>query len=140
MGTYVMLGAVALVVILALKGFRIISQSETCIVERLGRYHRTLTSGINYVWPIIDRTRLIDIRGGQVGSSKFDIVITKTDRIDLREQLYDFPKQNVITKDNVLTEINALLYFQIMDIELKVYLQYYLFPLLVNLFVNGFSL
>jgi regulator of protease activity HflC (stomatin/prohibitin superfamily) len=115
MGTYVMLGAVALVVILALKGFRIISQSETCIVERLGRYHRTLTSGINYVWPIIDRTRLIDIRGGQVGSSKFDIVITKTDRIDLREQLYDFPKQNVITKDNVLTEINALLYFQIMD-------------------------
>lgn len=103
------------IVLMAIKGFKIIPQSETRIVERLGRYHRTLSSGINYIWPIIDQTRTIDVR--RFGSQKGETIVfvSKTDRIDLREQVYDFPKQNVITKDNVVTEINALLYFQIMD-------------------------
>lgn len=112
---YVLIGLIAVIVILALKGFQIIPQSETRIVERLGRYHQTLTSGVNYVWPIIDRTREIDIRGTQTVNGHTYVFVRKTDRIDLREQVYDFPKQNVITKDNVVTEINALLYFQIMD-------------------------
>lgn len=115
MGMYVLLGLAAVVVILALKGFQVIPQSETRIVERLGRYDRTLSSGINYVWPIIDRTREIDVRSVQNVNGHMYVYVRKTDRIDLREQVYDFPKQNVITKDNVVTEINALLYFQIMD-------------------------
>lgn len=112
---YVLFGLIAVIVILALKGFQIIPQSETRIVERLGRYHKTLTSGINYVWPVIDQTRKIDIRETRNINGNAHVLVCKTDRIDLREQVYDFPKQNVITKDNVVTEINALLYFQIMD-------------------------
>lgn len=85
----------------------IIPQSETKIIERLGRYHATLNPGINIIIPFIDRAKDIVIisRGRYI----------YTTSIDLREQVYDFPKQNVITKDNVQTEINALLYFQIVD-------------------------
>ena len=86
--TYILIAIVICVVIFAKMALVIIPQSETKIVERLGRYYATLQPGIN-------------------------IIISTT--IDLREQVYDFPKQNVITKDNVQTEINALLYFQIVD-------------------------
>ena len=104
---YVLIVIVLCVLILAKKALVIIPQSETKIVERLGRYHATLNPGINIIIPFIDRAK--------------DIVILSRGRymystvIDLREQVYDFPKQNVITKDNVQTEINALLYFQIVD-------------------------
>ena len=85
----------------------IIPQSETKIIERLGKYYATLNPGINLIIPFIDRAKEIVIlsRGRYM----------YTTSIDLREQVYDFPKQNVITKDNVQTEINALLYFQIVD-------------------------
>ena len=85
----------------------IIPQSETRIIERLGRYHATLKPGVNIIIPFVDRAKDIVamVRGRYV----------YTNNIDLREQVYDFPKQNVITKDNVQTEINALLYFQIVD-------------------------
>ncbi len=98
---------VVLVVVIALKSVIIVSQSETRIVERLGRYHATLDPGIRVVVPFIDKCKdMIVLKNGRYAMS---------DAIDLREQVYDFPKQNVITKDNVMTEINALLYFQIMD-------------------------
>jgi regulator of protease activity HflC (stomatin/prohibitin superfamily) len=104
------------VLIFIMSGLKIVQQSETMIVERLGRYNRTLKSGINIIWPIIDKPRditwryVIDTMDGR----KYVKFRTKS-RIDLRETVYDFPKQNVITKDNVGVEINALLYFQIMD-------------------------
>lgn len=105
--TYVLIAIVVLVVIIAKKALVIIPQSETKIVERLGRYYATLNPGINLIIPFIDRAKEI-------------VVLTRgryaySNNIDLREQVYDFPKQNVITKDNVQTEINALLYFQIVD-------------------------
>ncbi len=82
----------------------------------MGKYHRTLSSGINIIIPIIDIPRKITWRYVREDFDGRKIVQFKTkDRIDLRETVYDFPKQNVITKDNVGTEINALLYFQIMD-------------------------
>ncbi|MFI3305723.1 MAG: SPFH domain-containing protein [Rikenellaceae bacterium] len=105
-----------LVVVVTLRSIKIIPQSETRIVERLGRYNRTLESGINIIWPVIDKARMFIIRRtvrdieGNAHSA-----FSQTQRIDLREQVYDFAKQNVITRDNVLTEINALLYFQIVD-------------------------
>ena len=109
-------------VIYVLKGFKIIPQSETRVVERLGRYDRTLQSGINYLFPIIDRAREVCQRDEVVyGDGSKSVVLRTTSRIDLREQVYDFPKQSVITKDNVTTTINALLYFQIVDPVKSVY-------------------
>lgn len=104
----------AVVVIYILRGIKIVSQSETVVVERLGRYARTLKAGINIILPILEKPREIALRrpDGRVGYRS---------RIDMREQVYDFDKQSVITKDNVMTEINALLYFQIMDPVKSVY-------------------
>ena len=105
--TYVLLSIVVLVLIFAKMALVIIPQSETKIIERLGRYYATLRPGINIIIPIVDRAKeIVVMRAGRYVYSN---------SIDLREQVYDFPKQNVITKDNVQTEINALLYFQIVD-------------------------
>ena len=105
--TYVLIAIVVLVLIFAKMALVIIPQSETKIIERLGRYYATLRPGINIIIPIVDRAKeIVVMRAGRYVYSN---------SIDLREQVYDFPKQNVITKDNVQTEINALLYFQIVD-------------------------
>ena len=105
--TYFLIAIIILVVIFAKMALVIIPQSETKIVERLGRYYATLQPGINIIIPFIDRAKSIVV----LHHGRYMYSTT----IDLREQVYDFPKQNVITKDNVQTEINALLYFQIVD-------------------------
>ncbi len=119
MATMFILGLIALfVIIFAALGFKIVQQSETLVIERLGKYSRTLPTGINIIWPIIDRPREIMWRfvRQDVGVDGRNIVTTRSvTKIDLRETVYEFPKQNVITKDNVGTEINAIIYFQITD-------------------------
>lgn len=123
MGILIILFLFALLTgICVLIGFKIIPQSETKIIERLGKYHRTLPSGINIIWPILDKARVIRVRY-PVESSEYNshVVIKESTKIDLREQVYDFPSQSVITKDNVTTTINALLYFQIVDPVKAVY-------------------
>ena len=105
--TYILMAIIVCVVIFAKMALVIIPQSETKIVERLGRYYATLQPGINLIIPFIDRAKSIVV----LHHGRYMYSTT----IDLREQVYDFPKQNVITKDNVQTEINALLYFQIVD-------------------------
>ena len=103
----VLIAVVLLVIIFIKKTLVIISQSETKIIERLGKYYATLKPGINIIIPFIDRSKeVVAMRGGRY-------VYTNT--IDLREQVYDFDRQNVITKDNIQMQINALLYFQIVD-------------------------
>ena len=103
----VLIAIVLLVIIFIKKTLVIISQSETKIIERLGKYYATLKPGINIIIPFIDRSKeVVAMRGGRY-------VYTNT--IDLREQVYDFDRQNVITKDNIQMQINALLYFQIVD-------------------------
>jgi regulator of protease activity HflC (stomatin/prohibitin superfamily) len=110
------------VVIILVRGIKVIRQAETVIIERLGRYHRTLESGINVIVPLIDKPRPIDWRFIKTDpSGRHMYVHTRTDRIDLRETVYDFPRQGVITKDNVTIEINALLYFQVVDPMKAVY-------------------
>ncbi|MDD5895070.1 MAG: SPFH/Band 7/PHB domain protein [Prevotellaceae bacterium] len=105
--SYVLIAIVVLVLVFAKMALVIIPQSETKIIERLGRYYATLRPGINIIIPVVDRAKeIVVMRAGRYVYSN---------SIDLREQVYDFPKQNVITKDNVQTEINALLYFQIVD-------------------------
>lgn len=123
MGLLIIVGVIALfVIIFAIRGIMVIQQSETMVVERLGRYHRTLSSGINILWPIFDKPRLIEWRYVRTDPAGKTIVRKEAvKRIDLRETVYDFPKQNVITRDNVVTEINALLYFQITDPVRAVY-------------------
>jgi regulator of protease activity HflC (stomatin/prohibitin superfamily) len=102
------------VVIYVSQGIKIVSQSETIIIERLGKYNRTLQAGINIILPIVEKPKATAVRmpNGFIGLTK---------KIDLREQVIDFDKQSVITKDNVMTEINALLYFQIVDPVKSVY-------------------
>ena len=98
---------VACVILFVKMALVIIPQSETKIIERLGRYYATLNPGVNIIIPFIDKAKsIVVLHQGRYAFS---------DSIDLREQVYDVPKQNVITKDNVQTEINALLYFQIVD-------------------------
>ena len=104
---YVLIALVLLAVIIVSKSITIVSQSETMIIERLGRYQATLKPGVNIIVPFIDKAKtIVSMRNGRY---------LYTNTIDLREQVYDFDKQNVITKDNVQTQINALLYFQIVD-------------------------
>lgn len=106
-GIYVLIGLVVFVLVFAKMAIVIIPQSETRIIERLGKYYATLKPGINIIIPFIDKAKIIVTysRGRYVYSN----------HIDLREQVYDFDKQNVITKDNIQMQINALLYFQIVD-------------------------
>lgn len=104
---FVLAFLVIAVLLFAKMAIVITPQSETMIVERLGKYFATLKPGVNIIIPFIDRTKeIVTMSHGRY---------IYTNKIDLREQVYDFPKQNVITKDNVQTEINALLYFQIVD-------------------------
>lgn len=113
---YVLIALAVFVVILIFKGIVIIRQAETMIIERLGKYHRTLESGINIILPILDKSRQIDWRFVRTDPKGTHVYVhTRTPRIDLRETVYDFPRQGVITKDNVTIEINALLYFQVVD-------------------------
>ena len=103
----VLIVLVVLVLIFIKKTVVIIPQSETKIIERLGRYHATLQPGINIIIPFVDQPKsIISLNYGRY---------VQTSNIDLREQVYDFDKQNVITKDNIQMQINALLYFQIVD-------------------------
>lgn len=106
-GSYVLIAIVLLVILFAKMAIVIIPQSETRIIERLGRYYATLQPGVNIIIPFIDRAKeIVAIRSGRY---------VYTNVIDLREQVYDFDRQNVITKDNIQMQINALLYFQIVD-------------------------
>ena len=110
----------AIVVISA--GVKVVPQSETRVIERLGRFHRVLSPGLNFIIPFIDKPKTIYTRRVEQGIGGRHVVRTvATTVIDLREQVYDFPSQQVITRDNVTTEINALLYFQITDPKKAVY-------------------
>jgi regulator of protease activity HflC (stomatin/prohibitin superfamily) len=85
---------------LAAKTVRIIPQARAGVVERLGRYSRTLTPGLTIVIPFIDRVKPL---------------------IDLREQVVSFPPQPVITQDNVSVGIDTVLYFTITDARSATY-------------------
>jgi len=100
---------VALIVVLVVAAFviavlsrsvRIVPQASARVVERLGRYHRTLNPGLALVVPFIDRLRPL---------------------IDLREQVVSFPPQPVITEDNLVVNIDSVIYFQVTDAKAASY-------------------
>lgn len=112
----------AVAIVLAVKGIKIVQHSKIIIVERLGKYHSTLESGINIIWPFIDKPRAIVWRFTLEGHGGQTVYLKKAvTEIDLRETVYDFPSQSVITADNVQIMINAVLYFQITDPVKAVY-------------------
>ena len=79
---------------------RIVPQARAGIVERFGRYNKTLTPGLNIVVPFVDRLRPL---------------------LDLREQVISFPPQPVITEDNLVVGIDTVLYFQVTDARAATY-------------------
>jgi regulator of protease activity HflC (stomatin/prohibitin superfamily) len=98
--TILLVVLVALVVLVVWRSVRIIPQATAGIVERFGRYHRTLNAGLNMVTPFVDRLRPL---------------------IDLREQVVSFPPQPVITRDNLVVGIDTVIYFQVTDPKAATY-------------------
>ena len=94
----IVLGIVLIIILLS--SIKIVRQSTAVVVERLGKYHKTLTTGFHMVTPFIDRCR---------------------DWINLKEQVLDFKPQPVITKDNVTMQIDTVVYIQITDPKLYEY-------------------
>lgn len=111
-----------LVIFIVSKGVRVVQQSESMVIEKFGRFSRVLNAGFNIIIPIYEKPREIIFRfSREMPDGNRYVQFTRKERIDLRETVYDFPKQNVITRDNVGTEINALLYYQVMDPVKAVY-------------------
>src|SRR6188474_658842 len=82
------------------RSIRIIPQATAGVVERLGRYHKTLQPGLNILVPFIDRVRPL---------------------IDMREQVVSFPPQPVITEDNLVVSIDTVVFFQVTDARAATY-------------------
>ena len=117
----VIVGMLALVA-LAFASFKIIGQAEVMVIERLGRFHRVARSGLNILIPIIERPKTIDVRYFEVGVGGVKkMTAGSTSRIDLREQVLNFPSQPVITKDNVTIDIDAVLYYRVADPQKATY-------------------
>jgi regulator of protease activity HflC (stomatin/prohibitin superfamily) len=98
---FVLLAIIAIFVLTVLfRAIRIVPQATAGIVERLGRYHKTLEPGLNILVPFIDRMRPL---------------------IDMREQVVSFPPQPVITEDNLVVSIDTVVYFQVTDARAATY-------------------
>ena len=97
---YILIGVIAFVMLLIIANIRIVPQSNAFVIERLGGYQTTWNVGLHVKLPFIDR-------------------IAK--RVSLKEKVFDFPPQPVITKDNVTMMIDTVVYFQITDPKLYAY-------------------
>lgn len=112
----------AIVVLVAVKSFKIVGQAEVMVIERLGRFHRVARSGLNILLPFIDSPRTIDVRYFESDVTGIKRVTAgHTSRIDLREQVLNFPSQPVITKDNVTIDIDAVIYYRVADPQKATY-------------------
>lgn len=108
--------------VILLKSVYLVQQSEAIVIESFGRFSRVLGPGLHFIIPFIETPRSVSWSYITVGPDKRYYKYNRsTYRIDLRESVNDFPKQNVITKDNVNMEINALLYYQITDPKAAIY-------------------
>ncbi len=108
--------------ILLSRAVYIVKQSEAVVIERFGRFHRLLGPGLHLVLPFMDAPHASLWTYVQlVEKNRYYRFAKSITRIDLRESVYDFPKQNVITRDNVNIEINALLYYQITSPKAAIY-------------------
>src|SRR3712207_2064482 len=121
-GLVLVLLVVFAVLFVGTNSFKVIGQAEVMVIERLGRFHRLARSGFNVLIPFIDRPRTIDVRYFEADVTGFKRVTAgSTPRIDLREQVLNFPSQPVITKDNVTINIDAVLYYRVADPQKATY-------------------
>src|SRR5712671_2588305 len=122
MGLAVGLIIVAALIALARASFKVIGQAEVMVIERLGRFNRVGRSGLNILLPYVERPKSIDVRYFEVavGGQK-KVTAGSTSRIDLREQVLNFPSQPVITKDNVTIDIDAVIYYRVADPQKATY-------------------
>jgi regulator of protease activity HflC (stomatin/prohibitin superfamily) len=90
----VILGVALIALIAVMRAVRVVPQQRMYVVERLGRYQRTLTPGLNFLVPFMDAVRA---------------------KVDMREQVVSFPPQPVITSDNLVVSIDTVLYFRVTD-------------------------
>ena len=112
----------AILAAFATASFKIVGQAEVMVIERLGRFHRVARSGLNVLIPWFERPRSIDVRYFEAGvGGQKKITAGSTTRIDLREQVLNFPSQPVITKDNVTIDIDAVLYYRVADPQKATY-------------------
>ncbi len=119
----IVLGVVAfLVAVVLAKSVRIIGQAEVMVVERLGSFNRVARSGLNLLIPFVERAKTIDVRYFESDATGLKrVVASATARIDLREQVLNFPSQPVITKDNVTIDIDAVMYYRVADPQKATY-------------------
>lgn len=96
----VLIVAAALLGVLFVRTIRVVPQATAGIVERFGRYHRTLSAGYNVLVPFIDRLRPL---------------------VDLREQVISFPPQPVPTSDNLVVNVDTVVYYQVIDAKAATY-------------------
>jgi regulator of protease activity HflC (stomatin/prohibitin superfamily) len=101
---------IALLVV-ALKTVKIIPQSSVILIERLGKFNRIGSTGLNIIVPFFDSPRAVFWTNTRPG----------TTQIDLREQYIDLPPQSVITRDNVMINVDSVVYYQITDPTRAVY-------------------
>src|SRR5687768_2643894 len=121
-GLGILAAVAAFAVLLAVKSFKIVGQAEVMVVERLGRFHRVARSGLNILIPFIEAPRTIDVRYFDSDVTGIKRVTSgHTARIDLREQVLNFPSQPVITKDNVTIDIDAVIYYRVADPQKATY-------------------
>ena len=112
----------AVVVIILARSVKIVGQAEVMGVERLGRFNRVARSGLNLLIPLLERPRSIDVRYIEADPAGIKRMTSgSTTRIDLREQVLNFPSQPVITKDNVTIDIDAVLYYRVADPQKATY-------------------
>ncbi len=121
-GLIVIFAIIVLAVVIVLKGVIIVQQQEAVIIQTLGQYSKTLTAGFHWIIPFMEAPRsMLKLVKQKTMDGRTYSMLSYSPRIDLRETVYDFPRQNVITKDNVTISINALLYFQIIDARKAIY-------------------
>src|SRR5881409_3007128 len=119
------LGIVLLIV--AVKTIKIVPQATVILVERLGRFSRVASSGLNILVPFLDKPRSVFWTNTRPGLSS----------IDLREQYLDLPPQPVITRDNVTIHVDSVVYWQVTDPVKALYEVADLIGAIVQLTITG---
>ena len=107
-----------ILLILIVRGIKIVPQTQAFIIERLGKYYKTWGTGVHFLWPFIDRVATDPNASYSSGKLTSPRVIGK---VNLKEQVIDFDPQPVITKDNVTMQIDTVVYYQITDPRLFTY-------------------
>ncbi|PIE39352.1 MAG: hypothetical protein CSA53_01950 [Gammaproteobacteria bacterium] len=106
---------------LLVKGIRIVPEQSAMMIERLGKFRTQLDPGLNIIIPVIDKPRSIPWRSTVKEDGDKYYEVSNITNLDLREQVYDFPSQSVITRDNVGIRVDAVVYFQITNPRSAVY-------------------